>query len=93
MGPLGEDKEAIEGWGASGWGGDSVGVKKTSGDAASSKLSASLLGYFPDEFLKHFVTQPIRMQPLINRGEEKNKHQLHGLLSPQNDQNISGFQD
>ncbi|KAL8447621.1 hypothetical protein Emag_004231 [Eimeria magna] len=63
-----EEEEAAEGWGAKGWSGDSIGVKKTSFDAASSKLSASLLGYFPDEFLKHFVTQPTRMQPLINRG-------------------------
>ncbi|KAL8438654.1 hypothetical protein ACSSS7_000027 [Eimeria intestinalis] len=63
-----EEDEAAEGWGAKGWSGDSIGVKKTSFDAASSKLSASLLGYFPDEFLKHFVTQPTRMQPLINRG-------------------------
>ncbi|KAL8439387.1 hypothetical protein Efla_001857 [Eimeria flavescens] len=63
-----EEDEAAEGWGSKGWGGDSAGVKKTSFDAASSKLSASLLGYFPDEFLKHFVTQPPRMQPLINRG-------------------------
>lgn len=69
IGTIREDGEAVEGWGARGWGGDSAGVKKTSGDAASSKLSASLLGYFPDEFLKHFVTRPTRMQPLINRGE------------------------
>lgn len=73
LGPLGEDRETVEGWGASGWGGDCAGVKQTSGDAATSKLSAALLGYFPDEFLSHFVTQPIRMQPLINRGEKQYK--------------------
>ncbi|OEH75036.1 hypothetical protein cyc_00753 [Cyclospora cayetanensis] len=79
--PLDEDSECLDGWGSGGWGGDCPGVKRTSGDAALSKFSASLLGYFPDEFLKHFVKNPTRMQPLINRGYYSRVEAIRRLIA------------
>lgn len=37
-------------------------------DAAVSKLSACLLGYYEDEYMKVFVRKQTRRSPLINRG-------------------------
>ncbi|KAJ1724131.1 carboxy methyl transferase for protein phosphatase 2A [Coemansia erecta] len=43
-------------------------VQGTSVDAATSRESAARLGYIADPFIKHFVRQPQRRAPLINRG-------------------------
>jgi len=43
-------------------------VMGTSDDAAVSKLSATSLGYYQDDFLKYFVSGESRRAPLINRG-------------------------
>ncbi|GBG24562.1 Leucine carboxyl methyltransferase 1 [Hondaea fermentalgiana] len=44
------------------------GVQGTSDDAAVSKLSACLLGYYEDDFMRIFVGKETRRSPLINRG-------------------------
>lgn len=45
-------------------------VQATNGDAVVSKVSASKLGYFKDDFLKYFTSRQAcqRCTPLINRG-------------------------
>ena len=43
-------------------------VVQTNDEAATSRLSAAQLGYFNDEFVQHFVAEPRRRAPIINRG-------------------------
>ena len=43
-------------------------VQQTNSDAAVSKLSCSLAGYFEDEFLPFFVKRRVRRDPIINKG-------------------------
>lgn len=45
-----------------------VAVMATAGDASLCKLSASMLGYFHDPFVRFFVKAPSRRMPIINRG-------------------------
>jgi tRNA wybutosine-synthesizing protein 4 len=47
---------------------DDLAVQATADDALVSKHSAAALGYFEDNFLRHFVKKPSRRAPLINRG-------------------------
>ena len=43
-------------------------VRETNDDAAICKYSCVTLGYYQDDFLKHFIKENIRRPPLINRG-------------------------
>eukprot|EP00698_Gefionella_okellyi_P002857 TRINITY_DN12725_c0_g1_i1.p1 TRINITY_DN12725_c0_g1~~TRINITY_DN12725_c0_g1_i1.p1 ORF type:complete len:354 (-),score=53.77 TRINITY_DN12725_c0_g1_i1:31-1050(-) len=43
-------------------------VQATNDDATTSKLSCVQLGYFQDDFVSHFVSDPQRRPPLIHRG-------------------------
>jgi len=43
-------------------------VSATNDDASICKLSAVMVGYYQDEYLKFFVKKPSRKPPLMNRG-------------------------
>ena len=43
-------------------------VRATNSEAAVSKFSCVMAGYFEDEFLKYFVPNPVRRNPIINKG-------------------------
>eukprot|EP01068_Selenidium_serpulae_P008692 Selendium_serpulae@DN5050_c0_g1_i2.p1 len=43
-------------------------VQSTTYDAAASKHSATVLGYYEDPYCQYFVKRPIKRSPLINRG-------------------------
>ncbi|KAJ2858658.1 carboxy methyl transferase for protein phosphatase 2A [Coemansia erecta] len=55
-------------------------VQETSTDASTSRESASRLGYINDPFIKHFVRNPQRRAPLINRGTYARFHGVQSTL-------------
>ena len=55
-------------------------VSATSDDAAVSKLSCVTAGYYSDPFIHHFVRQPARRPPLINRGYYSRVAAIHKIL-------------
>ena len=55
-------------------------VVATSDDAAVSKLSCVTAGYYSDPYIHHFVRQPARRPPLINRGYYSRVAAIHKIL-------------
>ena len=55
-------------------------VLATSDDAAVSKLSCVTAGYYSDPYVQHFVRQPSRRPPLINRGYYSRVAAIHKIL-------------
>ena len=55
-------------------------VLATSDDAAVSKLSCVTAGYYTDPYIQHFVRQPARRPPLINRGYYSRVAAIHKIL-------------
>ncbi|KAJ2559893.1 carboxy methyl transferase for protein phosphatase 2A [Coemansia sp. RSA 1933] len=55
-------------------------VQETSNDAAVSRESAARLGYIDDPLIGHFVKQPQRRAPLINRGTYSRFHGIQNAL-------------
>jgi len=43
-------------------------VQDTNSEAVISKFSCVLAGYYEDEFLKYFVPNPVKRNPIINKG-------------------------
>ncbi|KAJ1651869.1 carboxy methyl transferase for protein phosphatase 2A [Dispira simplex] len=55
-------------------------VQETAQDAADSRQSACLQGYFEDPFACQFVRRPIRRSPVVNRGTYCRFIGLHSVL-------------
>lgn len=55
-------------------------VQGTNDSSIVSKCAVSTLGYFHDDYLKHFVARQTRRAPLINRGYYVRAKAIDGAL-------------
>lgn len=83
-------EEEVCGWGDKGWVGECAGLKLTSVDACRGKMSSVLFGYYKDPFLRFFVNEPLRMLPIMNRGEEGGKEETGRRRNERNRQTGQG---